>query len=421
MDEVYASDIESWNGQIASHFEQAGMAEEAIEHYRRAAAYARRRYADSEGADSLRRALALCRGFSESARRMTQELDLLVTLGATLVTTEGYSAPEVGETYNRALELSKQLDNRSIFAILSGAWAFHAVRGDLEKARQFSLEFLRAAEREPTPGLTLGGNFLLGSSLFHLGHLEESLDHMTAAIGAHGGPAESILTLFAGPDIGVFCRSYLAHLAWHRGDGERADNHAAEAIGAANRMRHPFSQAIALNYAAMLEVFRGESRTALERGQEAADLCSRHGFAYYLAFANVLTGWARAAEGDVTAGLAQLREGLESLRALGAELRLPYYCALLAETFGRAGLVGEALASLSTGFGFASKNGEEWPVAELHRVQGDLLAAEGKAEPARASYQKGIEAARHCGSVAFERRLLILADGTAAAASTERY
>jgi hypothetical protein len=29
--EVYQDDIESWNGQIASHFEQTGMAEEAIE------------------------------------------------------------------------------------------------------------------------------------------------------------------------------------------------------------------------------------------------------------------------------------------------------------------------------------------------------------------------------------------------------
>ena len=35
--EVYAADIESWNGQIASHFEQAGMAEEAIDYYHRAA------------------------------------------------------------------------------------------------------------------------------------------------------------------------------------------------------------------------------------------------------------------------------------------------------------------------------------------------------------------------------------------------
>jgi adenylate cyclase len=243
---------------------------------------------------------------------------------------------------------------------------------------------------------------------------------MTAAIGTHGGPAESVLALFAGPDLGVFCRSYLAHLAWHREDGDRADGHAAEAIATANRMRHPFSQAIALDYAAMLHAFRGESRAALERGQEAVELCSRHGFAYYLAMANVLTGWARAAENDVAAGLAQLREGLEALRALRAEIRLPYYCALLAETFGRAGLVGQALASLSTGFGFASKNGESWAVAELHRVHGKLLAAEGKTELAWTSYQQGIDAARRCGSLAFERRLLILSAGTAASASTER-
>ena len=112
--------------------------------------------------------------------------------------------------------------------------------------------------------------------------------------------------------------------------------------------------------------------------------------------------------------------GLEGMRRLGAEIRLPYYFTLLAETFGRAGLVGEALASLSTGFAFASKNGEEWAVAELHRVQGDLLAAEGKPEAARASFRRGLEAARRSGSLAFERRLSILAGGTAATASTER-
>jgi serine/threonine protein kinase/predicted ATPase len=418
--EVYEADIESWNGQIASHFEQAGMAEESIARYAQAAAYARQRYADTEAADLLRRALALCRGFSESDRRLKQELDLLVALGPALVTTEGYSAAEVGEMYDRALDLSRGLDDRNIFVILSGTWLFHTVRGDLEKARHFSLEFLRAAEREPTPGLMLAGNFLLGTSLFHLGQLEASLDHMTAAIRAHSGPSESVLALFAGPDIGVFCRSYLAHLAWHREDGVQADFHAAEAVAMARRINHPFSQAIALDYATMLHVFRGNSRAAVERGREAVELCSRHGFAYYLAMANVLTGWAEAAEGDVAPGLAQLREGLDGMRRLRAELRLPYYCMLQAETFGRAGLVGEALASLSTGFAFAGKNGEEWAVAELHRVQGDLLAAEGKRESARVSFRKGLEAARRSGSLAFERKLSVLADGTAANVFSER-
>jgi DNA-binding SARP family transcriptional activator/predicted ATPase len=417
--EVYGADIDSWNGQIASHFEQAGMAEEAIEHYWRAATYARHRYADTEAADLLRRALALCRGFSESDKRMRQELDLLVTLGPALVSTEGYSATEVGETYRRALDLSRRFDDLNIFVILTGVWVFHIVRGEIEKGRQCILEFLRAAEREPTPALMVAGNFLMGSCLFHMGQLEASLEHMTAATRASKGAGESVLELFAGPDIDVFCRSYLAHLAWHREDSS-ADAHAEEAIAAAERIRHPFSQAIALAYAALLHVFQGDSRAARERGRQAVELCSRHGFTYYLAMANVATGWAEAAEGEVSAGLAQLREGLDGMRRLGAEVRLPYYFTLLAETLGRAGQVGEALASLSTGFAYASKNHEEWPIAELHRVQGNLLAAEGKSQLALASFRRGLEAAQRAGSLAFERRLSILCGGTAASASTER-
>ncbi len=418
--EEYAADIDTWNGQIASHFEQAGMAEEAITHYQRAASYARQRYADVEAAELLRRALALCRGFSESDRRLKQELDLLVTLGPALVTTEGYSAEEVGATYERALDLSRRLEDRNIFVTLSGAWVFHAVRGDLKNSLQFALEFLKAADREPTPGLMQAGNFLLACSLFHLGQLEASREHINTALGSKSGSAESVLALFAGPDINVFCLSYLAHLTCHSGEGRLADAHAEEAITAAKRLRHPFSEAIALDYAALLHSFRGESRAALERGREAAELCTRHGFAYYLAMANVVTGWAKAAEDDVAAGLVQLREGLDRLRQLGAEIRMPYYLTLLAETLGRAGLIGEGFATLSTGFAFASKNGEEWAVAELHRVQGELLAAEGKRGPARASFLRGIEAARRSGSLAFERKLLILAEGTPASAPVER-
>jgi DNA-binding SARP family transcriptional activator/predicted ATPase len=419
--EVYGEDIEIWSGQIASHFEQAGMAEEAIEHYRLAAGYARQRYANAEAADLLGKSLALCRGFPESERRLKQELELLVTFGPALVATEGYSAVPVGETYDRALEISRRFEDRNIFAILSGAWAFHAVRGDLKAAQQLSLDFQGAAERDGSAGLLLAGNFLAGSCLFHLGRLEEALKYMTAAIGTHDRSAGSVLALFAGPDLGVFCHSYLAHLSWLREEADHADSYAAEAIAAANRIRDPFSQAIALAYAALLHAFRAESATALERGREAVEVCTRHGLAYYLAMGDIVTGWATAAEGGVTDGLAQLQQGLDGLRTLGAELRLPYYLSLLAETLLRAGRTSEARATISTGFAFASKNGEEWAIAELHRTQGELLLCEGNAEAARASFRRGIEAARRSGSLAFERKLSRLLGGTAAAASTERF
>lgn len=407
--EVYPADLDSWNGQIASHYERAGMPDQAIEHYARAAAYARRRFANSESADLLRRALALCGGFSESDFRLRQELDLLVGLGAALVTTEGYSAPEVGETYGKALELSRRLEHRNVFAILSGLWVFHTVRGDLEHARRLALEFFTLAKRKPSPELTLAGNFVLGNCLYHLGQLEASLDHMSAAIAAHQGAAESVLELFAGPDVGVFCRAYLGHLTWHRGASEQADRHAKQAIAAAEQIQNPFSLAIALDYAAMLNVFKSDSRAALEVGRGAVGLCSRHGFSYYLAMANVLTGWAAAAEGAVTEGLAQLRSGLEELRRLKAELRLPFYFALLAETLQRAGQSGEAMASIATGLAFASKNNEQWAVPELHRIEGILLRAQGKPDLADASFERGRDAARQTGSLAFEKKLSELA------------
>jgi DNA-binding SARP family transcriptional activator/predicted ATPase len=418
--EVYEKEIESWNGQIASHFEQAGMAQEAIERYRLAGAYARQRYADREAAELLQRALSLCRGFTESSRMLKQELDLLAALGPALVTTEGYSASRVGETYERALHLSKQFDDRNIFAILSGVWVFHIVRGDLEQGRQVAVEFSQRAERMPTPALTQAANFMLGTSLFHLGQFEAGLTHMTTAFHAHTDVAESVLALFTGADIGVFCRAYLAHLAWHRGDETAAHAHAAEAIATAKRMRHPFSEAIALDYAAMLNAFGGNSRATLECARGAVALCTRHGFTYYLAMAHVLTGWARALEDDPGAGLMQLRQGLDGMRRLGAELRLPYYLALLAETLRRAGQPEEALASLSNGFAFANKNGEQWAEPELYRVQGDLLAAEAKIDSASASFRRGLEASRRSGSIAWERRLSNLAGRTGVQAATER-
>ena len=419
--EVYGADIESWNGQIASHFEQAGMAEEAIEHYRRAAAYARQRYADTEAADLLRRALALCRGFPESDRRLKQELDLLVTLGPALVTTEGYSAAEVGETYERALELSRRLDDRNIFVILSGAWVFHIVRGDLEKARQFSLEFLRLAEREPTPGLMLAGNFLLGSSLFHLGQLEavarpydRGHARRTAAPRnpcwrcSPGRTSASFAALTSRISPGI-AKTGITRMFTPR---KRSRRRGGCAIRSARRSRSTMPRCCTSSEAKAAR----RSNAGGKRWNCAAAMASRIIWRWRMS----LRAGRQRRRAMSPAGLAQLREGLDGMRRLGAELRLPYYFALLAETLGRAGQVGEALASLSTGFAFASKNGEEWAVAELHRVQGNLLAAEGKPEAARASFRRGIEAARRSGSLAFERRLSILADGTAAAASTER-
>jgi predicted ATPase len=213
------------------------------------------------------------------------------------------------------------------------------------------------------------------------------------------------LAFFAGPDVGVFCRAYQSHLLCQFGDEEQAIAKSNESVARARDLSDPFTLGIALDYAAMLNVYRRDAAQALSLASEASEICRKHGFAYYLAVAEIFVGWALGMEGDTAAGLAKLRQGLEGLKATGAELRLPFYYGLLAEILGLAGLFGEALANVATGFAFLNKNGEAWSAPELHRVHGDLLLRSGDIVQSQLSYSRAIELSRQTGSRLSEIRI----------------
>jgi DNA-binding SARP family transcriptional activator/predicted ATPase len=405
LEELHAADPASVSGQLAAHYEAAGMVEQAIAQYRDAASVAQQRFADAEATVLLRRALVLCRKMPESARRDAQELDLLVTLGPALVSTQGYAMTEVGESYARALELSQRLGDRThLLSILSGNWVFHVVRCQLETSRQVAEQFLAAANAEGVGG---SGHFPLGSSMFHLGRLAENRAHMEQALADAEAGAHPALKLFASPDIGVFSRSYLSHVLWLMGHVDQSHRMSRAAIEAAQATPHPFAAAIALDYAALLHLFRRESATALRFAEEAAAVCRRNGFVYYLSMAEIVAGWAMGQSGEPDAGLARLRMGMEALRATGAEIRLSFYYGLLAETCALAGHMGEAMANISSGFAFQNKSGEVWAASDLHRVQGDLLAASGNKTAAAESFRRAMEAAQPSGARTFELRAAV--------------
>ena len=204
--------------------------------------------------------------------------------------------------------------------------------------------------------------------------------------------------------MGVFSRAYVAHLLCQYGDADAAIARSDEAVLKAREAAHPFTLAIALDYAAMLSVYRCEYGLTLARAEEAAAICGKHGFAYYLAMAEILAGWATGMESDPSAGMRRLHRGLDALKATGAELRLPFYYGLLGEICGRAGQSGEALANVATGFAFLSKNGEMWAAPELHRIHGDLLLRGGDEIQAQASYRRAIATASQTGARLFEKR-----------------
>src|SRR5205807_7205850 len=134
-----------------------------------------------------------------------------------------------------------------------------------------------------------------------------------------------------------------------------------------------YSLALALDYTAMLHQFRREAPAAREQAEAAMALCTEHGFAYYLAWAMIIRGWALTEQGQQEEGLAQMRQGLAALRATRGEARLPYYLALMAEVCGKAGQVEAGLTLLAEALAQTHKKAERWREAELYRLQGELL------------------------------------------------
>ena len=297
LEELYAPDLEGVSGWLAAHYDAAGMAEQAIRYYRAAAAVAKQRFADAEAADQIRRALRLCRDFPESAKRDKEEIELLVTLGPSLVTTQGYSMPEVGETYERGLLLSRRSgDRKHFFSLLSGAWLFHIVRGELEESRRLGQDCVDGSARGRRSGSGDGRPLSAGEQPVSPGAARgvawsrsEQVDTdrrrpLRSRFGALRRPGPRCLL----PVLSV------APAAGNWATPERLRRRARRPSLWPAKLSHPFSLAIALDYAAMLNVFRQEGKLALARAEEASAICRKHGFAYYLAWAEILAGWAIA-------------------------------------------------------------------------------------------------------------------------------
>lgn len=75
---------------------------------------------------------------------------------------------------------------------------------------------------------------------------------------------------------------------------------------------------------------------------------------------------------DDASAIAQVRTGIEELRAARLHMRIPYFLALLADAHRRAGDEAGALAAVEEAFAHVSVTGERRWEPELHRLRGEM-------------------------------------------------
>jgi predicted ATPase len=181
---------------------------------------------------------------------------------------------------------------------------------------------------------------------------------------------------------------------------------AREAVAIAEKIAHPFSQAVALSWAAALHQLCREVGRTLEVAEADLALSTEQVLPFFAAHAVVLRGWALVKRGQCDEGIARLREGVDAYRATGANLETPHWLALLAEAYRDAGQLEDGLRAIAEAFGHVAKTDIGYYVAELHRLEGELrLACDPAATAAAdASFRRAIEIARRQRAKSWELR-----------------
>src|SRR5262249_47511150 len=141
----------------------------------------------------------------------------------------------------------------------------------------------------------------------------------------------------------------------------------------ARELHEPHGLAHALFFAAVLHQLRREARMAQDYAEAVLALSSEHGLVMYKAHATMTRGWALVEQGRREEGIEQMRQGLAASRAAHIQLSHPHFRTLLAEALGKARKAEEGLHELKESAEAARLSGDEYYLAEVYRIKGELL------------------------------------------------
>lgn len=394
---------------LAHHYTKAELTEKAVIQWHKAGQRAIERSSNIEAVSHLNKGIDLLGNLPSTLKRNQQELDLQMSLGTTLMLTKGLAAQEVEGTFNRALELCRQIgDTPKRFSVLWGICYLYAVRSPGVKT-ELAEQLFQLAESEGDQAQRLVAHRVLGSRLVIQARYSEGLALLKHGLSLYDPEQHRSLAYVYGQDIGVVSRQWSTWALWILGYPDQALIMGGETKLMAQETSHPMTEVYIEVFTAMFHRFRQETKQARKLADQAAKEATDQGFGMFLTMANVIRG-SLLAEDSVDEGIALMQEGLAGWRATGAELFVPFSLGLLAEAYNEAGRATEGLAALNEALSIVDKGGKDgeriWD-AELSRIKGELLLSSSDYVQAEACFQEALHIARTQSAKSWELRASI--------------
>jgi tetratricopeptide (TPR) repeat protein len=307
----FAAVVEMQPEVLAHHYTEAGLNEQAIPYWQQAGEHAAARSAHREAVTHSTKGLEVLKLLPDTPARTGYELGLQLTLGPSLVSLQGPSAPEVEPVWTRARELCEYLgDTVRLSEAFYGLWGFHGVRGELQTALEPAEQYLRLVQREHDVFLRFVPHFQIGFCLFFRGELVQARTNFERAMALYDPQQHRNRALMGVHDNVVTCLSHLALNLIVLGYPDQAVGRIREALTRAQELAHPYSLVYALLHAVTIHQLRLDIRAVQEHAETMIAICAEQEFAFWLGWGMFFQGWVLIAQGHREEGLAQIRQGI---------------------------------------------------------------------------------------------------------------
>jgi class 3 adenylate cyclase len=388
---------------LAHHLTAAGNTERAVDQWLKAGQHAAARFAHLEAIRHFERGLAALAALAEGPARDGREIKLQLARGPSLFMAKGFVAAEAAEAYTRARKLAEQRsDPRQLFMAINGLWQSANGAGMILECRRLSNRLQQLTVDSADDDLRLQAHHSAWATCLFSGEPAAGREHCEAGRRLYNPERHRLHhQVYGGHDPGM-CACYLgAQLHWLLGYPEKGLALGREALALAERIAHPFSFALALQYNSMLHLDRGEPELALQRLDAVEALAAEQRLGFVLE-PQLLRGAALTAQGALEEAVACLREGLAGPN--GATRLRSYGLARLADTQTRQGEHGAALAAAREGLSTVEKTGHRQWEAELLRLEGIALSGLNRLEEGQSALEGALRVARRQRAKANELR-----------------
>ena len=375
------ANVEATHPQLTAwHFAEAGMPEKAVTYYLKAADQATGRFALAEMVSHLRNALRQLELLPDSIDKRRRELTIQVALGRALIDREGSGSKEVRTTFERAHQISLELDDTNqMIRVHDGLINYHFTHSASDEILRCADELLDAGARAGSRQAVLIAKRSSGFAHLLSGRFPRAHDELRSFLDMYDATRDGPEAALTTRDPKVSVCTILGICLTAMGNLDAGAAMSAEGVKHAEILNHQVSLILGLRRACVQSIMQKDEKGVRDLSDRIFKITSE-----YETFKGARDGVIFHCWGEFRASrdlslLDKMQATIEHFDRTSHWALLPFFMASAAELRGEVGDRVGATALLDRAAGLVGKTGEQWCAAEITRLQA-LYSAHSKNE-----------------------------------------